>query len=253
MTLGVAVVTGGAGGIGAATVARLAQSGWTPAVLDIDIARAQEIAQAYGGRAYAIDLAKPETLQACAAQIEAEMGPITALAAVAAHLENPTLPESKDAQEFQRILDVNVTGTFETLRAFGSPMLARGKGAIVTIASITALNSSPLQGYGPSKAAIINMSRNFAVSWGKSGVRVNCLCPGPTVTPAVQASYARGERSPERMLKATALAKLVDPEDIANGIEFLLSDRAKSITGTELIVDSGVSATGLWQLYGAVD
>jgi len=162
------------------------------------------------------------------------------------------MPERQDDAEWEAILRVNLTGTFRTLTAFGAGMLERGQGSIVTVGSITAFNSSPLQAYGPTKAAIINMSRNFAVAWGRRGVRVNCVCPGPTRTPAVEASYARGERNPDTMIRQTALGRLVKPEQVANAIAFLLSEEAAAITGIELPVDSGTLATQLWGLYGGV-
>ena len=118
-----------------------------------------------------------------AAFVEREVGPCAGLACVAAHLENPHRPQDQDPDEWEAILRVNLTGTFRTLIAFGAPMVERGKGSIVTIGSITAYNSSPLMAYGPTKAAIVNMARNFAVSWGRSGVRVNTVSPGPTRTP----------------------------------------------------------------------
>jgi NAD(P)-dependent dehydrogenase (short-subunit alcohol dehydrogenase family) len=180
------------------------------------------------------------------------MGPVEALACVAAHLENPHNPQDQDPAEWDAILNVNLTGTFRTLNAFGNPMRRRGRGSIVTVGSITSLNSSPLMAYGPTKAGIINMTRNFAVAWGREGVRLNVVHPGPTRTPAVEASYARGERSPEVMIRQTALGRLVMPEQVANAIHFLLSDEAGAITGIELPVDSGTLATGLWQLYGGV-
>jgi len=96
------------------------------------------------------------------------------------------------------------------------------------------------------------MSRNFAVAWGRRGIRVNCVCPGPTRTPAVEASYARGERNPDTMIRQTALGRLVMPEQVANAIAFLLSEDAGAITGIELPVDSGTLATQLWGLYGGV-
>jgi NAD(P)-dependent dehydrogenase (short-subunit alcohol dehydrogenase family) len=248
----VAVVTGGAGGIGAVTVARLAQAGWRVAVLDRDLAGAEAIAARHGGLAWHIDIGDAASISGAAAEVEARLGPIGALAAVAAHLENPHMPEAQDAEEWDDILRVNLTGTFRTLTAFGQSMLQRRSGAIVTVGSITAFNSSPLQAYGPTKAAILNMTRNFAVAWGRRGVRVNCVCPGPTRTPAVEASYARGERNPEVMTRATALGRLVQPEQVANAINFLLSDEAAAITGIDLAVDAGVLAAQLWSMYGGV-
>jgi NAD(P)-dependent dehydrogenase (short-subunit alcohol dehydrogenase family) len=248
----VAAVTGGAGGIGEACVARLRRDGWSVVVLDRDMDLARAVAARHGAVAREIDLADTGSIDAAARWVEKEVGPCSALAAVAAHLENPHMPEKQDHDEWEAILRVNLTGTFRTLTAFGAGMLERGAGSIVTVGSITAFNSSPLQAYGPTKAAIINMSRNFAVAWGRRGVRVNCVCPGPTRTPAVEASYARGERNPDTMIRQTALGRLVMPQQVANAIAFLLSDDAGAITGIELPVDAGTLATQLWSLYGGV-
>lgn len=248
----VAAVTGGAGGIGEACVARLRRDGWTVAVLDRNMDLAREVAARHGAVAREIDLADAGSIDEAARWAERELGPVSALAAVAAHLENPHMPQAQDFAEWEAILRVNLTGTFRTLTAFGAGMLERGAGSVVTVGSITAFNSSPLQAYGPTKAAIINMSRNFAVAWGRSGIRVNCVCPGPTRTPAVEASYARGERNPDTMIRQTALGRLVMPEQVANAIAFLLSEDAGAITGIELPVDSGTLATQLWGLYGGV-
>jgi NAD(P)-dependent dehydrogenase (short-subunit alcohol dehydrogenase family) len=248
----IAAVTGGAGGIGAATVAALRAQGWQVVVLDIDGERAAEVAARHGAHACRIDIGDAASIAAAARFVEAEIGPVSALAAVAAHLENPHLPQSQDGAEWDDILRVNLTGTFRTLTEFGRGMVDRRAGSIVVVGSITAFNSSPLQAYGPTKAGILNMARNFAVAWGRSGIRVNSVCPGPTRTPAVEASYARGERDPEVMLRQTALGRLVRPEDVAEAIAFLLSDKAAAITGIDLPVDAGVLATGLWSLYGGV-
>lgn len=248
----VVVITGGAGGIGAACARLLATQGWRVVICDLDGARASAVAAEVGGVGFALDIADRIAVEALAARIEDEVGPCAALVACAAHLENPHRPEQQDDDEWQRIIDTNVGGSFYCCRAFGARMAAHGAGAIVTIASITALGSSPLMAYGPSKAALVAMTRNLAVSWGRRGVRVNCVAPGPTLTPAVQASYARGERNPATMIRATALGRLVQPEEIAGPVAFLLSPAAAAITGIILPVDAGVMVTGLWQMYGGV-
>ncbi len=248
----VAVVTGGAGGIGEATVMRLHEDGWRVVVADRIIGAAQALAARVNGFAVQLDIAEPASVAAAAARVLAEYGPCHALVACAAHLENPHAPEDQDMQEWDRIVATNLRGTFVTLKEFGRTMLRDGKGAIVTVGSITAMNSSPLVAYGPSKAAVIAMTRNFAVAWGPRGVRVNCVCPGPTRTPAVEASYARGERNPETMRRQTALGRLVRPTEVADTIAYLVSERASAITGVTIPVDSGVLAAQLWNLYGGV-
>lgn len=246
----VAVVTGGAGGIGAATVRHLAQRGWRVAVLDRDGSLASTLAREVAGLAVEVDIADRAQMTAAAARVAAELGPCTGLVAGAAHLENPHLPENQDMAEWDRILATNLTGTFLTLQHFGQHMLDQGSGSIVTLGSITALNSSPLVAYGPTKAGIVAMTRNFAVAWGRRGIRVNCVCPGPTRTPAAEASYARGERDPEVMRRQTALGRLVKPEEVADVVGWLLSPQSSAVTGATIPVDSGVLASQLWNLYG---
>lgn len=248
----VAVVTGGAGGIGAATVRHLAKSGWRVAVLDRDEATASALATEVGGLAVAVDISSRAQMSAAAARVAELLGPCTGLVAGAAHLENPHAPENQDPDEWDRIVATNLTGTFLTLQLFGQHMLDVGRGSIVTLGSITALNSSPLVAYGPSKAAIVAMTRNFAVAWGRKGIHVNCVCPGPTRTPAVEASYARGERDPEVMRRQTALGRLVKPEEVADVVGWLLSPQSSAVTGATIPVDAGVLASQLWNLYGGL-
>jgi len=248
----VAVVTGGGGGIGAACAARLSRDGWKVVVCDIDAGRAEAVAEAVGGVALALDISDAQAVEQAAAWVDEHVGPCQGLVACAAHLENPHPPQQQSDEEWKRILDVNVSGTFYTCRAFGARMAKRRSGAIVTVASITALAGSPLVAYGPSKAAVVLMTSNLAGAWGRSGVRVNCVAPGPTRTPAVEASYARGERDPQVMIRQTALGRLVEPDQLAAPVAFLLSDDAAAITGVTLPVDAGVLISGLWNLYGGV-
>lgn len=248
----VAVVTGGAGGIGAATVRQLAASGWKVAVLDRDGPGALELAREVGGLGIEVDIADRQQMRGAADRVLESLGPCAGLVACAAHLENPHAPEAQDPDEWDRILTTNLTGTFLTLQRFGQHMLDRGRGSIVTLGSITALNASPLVAYGPTKAGLVAMTRNFAVAWGRRGIRVNCVCPGPTRTPAAEASYARGERDPEIMRRQTALGRLVTPDEVADVIGWLLSPRSSAVTGTTIPVDSGVLASQLMNLYGGV-
>jgi NAD(P)-dependent dehydrogenase (short-subunit alcohol dehydrogenase family) len=231
-------------------VRHLAKSGWRVAVLDRDEAMAAALATEVGGLAVAVDISSRAQMSAAAARVAESLGPCTGLVAGAAHLENPHAPENQDPDEWDRIVATNLTGTFLTLQLFGQHMLDVGRGSIVTLGSITALNSSPLVAYGPSKAAIVAMTRNFAVAWGRKGIRVNCVCPGPTRTPAVEASYARGERDPEVMRRQTALGRLVKPEEVADVVGWLLSPQSSAVTGATIPVDAGVLASQLWNLYG---
>ncbi|MCC6631133.1 MAG: SDR family oxidoreductase [Gammaproteobacteria bacterium] len=230
----------------------LAKSGWRVAVLDRDEATASALATEVGGLAVAVDISSRAQMSAAAARVAESLGPCTGLVAGAAHLENPHAPENQDPDEWDRIVATNLTGTFLTLQLFGQHMLDVGRGSIVTLGSITALNASPLVAYGPTKAGIVAMTRNFAVAWGRKGIRVNCVCPGPTRTPAVEASYARGERDPEVMRRQTALGRLVKPEEVADVVGWLLSPQSSAVTGATIPVDAGVLASQLWNLYGGL-
>lgn len=248
----IAAITGGAGGIGEATAVRLIQEGWTVVLLDRDAGVAAETAARLGCLSYPIDVTSRDSIEAAAEFVETEVGPCNGLVAAAAIFENPHAPEDQDPAAWRAIMQTNTDGTFWTAVAFGRRMVERKRGAIVTLGSMVGMNSSPLFAYGTSKAAIASMSASLAVAWGRSGVRVNCVSPGPTLTPALAASYERGERDPVQRLRYTALGRQVMPEEVANPIAFLLSDQASAITGIELPVDGGIMAAQLWSLYGGV-
>jgi len=131
-------------------------------------------------------------------------------------------------------------------------MLTRHEGAIVTVASVTALMSTPLHAYGPGKAAIASLTQTLATEWGRSGIRVNAISPGATRTPALAVAAARGERDVTALIETSALGRLVEPEEIAESVAFLVSSRASAITGINLVVDAGWVATGTWHTYGGV-
>ncbi len=248
----IAAITGGAGGIGEATAVRLIEAGWQVVLLDRDADTAASVAQRLGCRSHPIDVTDRASIEAAADFIDREVGPCTGLVAAAAIFENPQAPEDQDPAAWRAVMQTNVDGTYWTATAFGRRMVERRRGAIVTLGSMVGMNSSPLFAYGTSKAAIASFSAGLAVAWGHSGVRVNCVSPGPTLTPALAASYARGERDPVARLKFTALGRQILPPEVANAIAFLMSDQASAITGVELPVDGGIMAAQLWSLYGGV-
>ena len=236
----VAVITGASGGIGAAICEVLRADQWTVVGLD----------RAPSGTVLEADITCPEALEKALSRVEADIGPIGAMVACAGAIEAPQQdPLSVPLDEWERVVNVNLRGTYLSCLAAARKMSPRQRGAIVTIGSLAALCSMPLHAYGPAKAAVVSMTENLAAAWGRQGIRVNCVCPGPTRTPFIEASYARGERDPATMESMTALGRLVKPEEVAHAVRFLCSDGASAMTGSTVLVDAGVRCRQLWALF----
>jgi NAD(P)-dependent dehydrogenase (short-subunit alcohol dehydrogenase family) len=248
----VAVVVGGANGIGAATCALMTARGWRVVVADKDLAAAERVASTAGVRGLALDIANEAEVEAAAARIEAEEGPVRALV-VAAAVFQPALPPAELSMEvWDENLRVNLRGTYLANRAFGTRM-ARGRrgGSIVNIASIAAIASMPVHAYGPSKAAVVALTRNLAGEWGRAGVRVNVVSPGSTLVPRVEERIRSGRYAGDPGA-FTALGRMVRPEEVAETIEFLASDRASAITGINIVVDAGWDVAQTWAQHGGI-
>jgi NAD(P)-dependent dehydrogenase (short-subunit alcohol dehydrogenase family) len=131
-------------------------------------------------------------------------------------------------------------------------MLQRRRGSIVNLSSVAGSRSMPLHSYAPAKAAVISMTQCLAAEWGPSGIRVNSVAPGYTLTPMLQAAIDRGERQVSGATDNTPLGRLVLPSQVADAVAFLLSDRASAITGVDLPVDGGWLAGTTWDMYGGL-
>lgn len=248
----VAVVTGGASGIGAACCEMLAARGATVAVADRDADRAAEVARAIGGAAFSLDVSTLEANEVAADAIEAQLGPVTLLVTSAGVIQRPLRADELPVEDVERMVRVDQLGTYFSAVAFGRRMARRGCGSIVTIASIAGMRSMPLHAYSPAKAAVLEVTRCLAAEWGRSGVRVNAVSPGFTRTPGLQEMINRGERDVSKMEEMSALGRMVSPDDIAEGICFLLSDAAGAITGINLPIDAGWLVAGSWTAYGGL-
>jgi NAD(P)-dependent dehydrogenase (short-subunit alcohol dehydrogenase family) len=246
------VVTGGASGIGAACCKVLAAKGWKVVSLDIDGDGARRVAKEMGGVGDVLDVGDEKAVDAMAAKVEREVGPVYGLVNCAGILASPVPPEQLPIAEWDRVVRVNQRGTYVTSLAFGLKMAARGEGSIVNIASINAFRSMPFHGYAPTKAAIVSITMNLATEWGPRNVRVNAVSPGFTRSPALQAKIDSGERDVGAIEKATALRRLMEPEDSAYAVAFLLSDEASGITGANLPVEGGWLVMPSWQSYPGI-
>lgn len=241
----VCVVTGAASGIGAAVARELARAGARVALLDINAPGVLGVAsalQAEGAVALAVacDTADPASVQAAAAQVQAELGPCQALVNNAGLLRPGGMGEvSLDDWNF--VLSVNLTGYLLCARAFSSAMREAGGGSMVHVASISGLFPQSGSGaYSASKAGVLALSRQLAVEWGPKGIRSNAICPGMIRTPLSHKFYEVPGFEAKRAA-VTASRRIGEPEDIANVAAFLASPRSAYMNGAELLVDGGMA------------
>ncbi|MBI1198681.1 MAG: SDR family oxidoreductase [Phenylobacterium sp.] len=246
----IAVVTGGASGIGEASARGLAAAGARVAVADLNIERAEAVAADIGGLAVPLDLAQEASIRAMAQRVEAELGPIEVLVNSGGVLQRPLPPEDLTLKEWDIVIRVDLRGLYVASAEIGGAMARRGRGAIVNIASVSGMTSNPVHAYGPAKAAVINLTASLAAEWGGRGVRVNAVSPGFTETPGLRRGMTLKMMDPARMTQNSALGRMVRADEIAAAVTFLASSSASAITGVNLPVDAGFLVAPPWAAYG---
>ena len=249
----VAVVTGGASGIGRACVVRLLREGLSVLYTDVaavdgqrtleDLDAPRERVQFMAG-----DVRDPAHHDHVTAQTLSVWGRIDVLIACAGVQTAGRLVDA-DMQAFASTLDVNLTGAALACRALLPPMIAQHSGAIVLISSINAVVGFPGQAaYDASKAGLLALVRHIAVEHGRDGVRANAVCPGATITDfhlrRAAAQGQSGAQLRQRMQGYGLLGRAAEPEEIAAAAAFLVGADASFITGHTLLVDGGVSIMG---------
>jgi NAD(P)-dependent dehydrogenase (short-subunit alcohol dehydrogenase family) len=251
MSRTVAVVTGGASGIGEATARRLGADGCAVAIVDLNAAAGEAVAASIGGgaRFYSCDVSDAKAVDAVAAKVEADVGPAAILVTSAGLIPSAESIMDMDMDAHDRMWRVNYNGTLHCCRAFGRQMIPRKAGAIVTLGSINSRLPLPLPAYNMGKAAIERLTQLLAVELGRHGVRVNSVGPTYVMTPPLLAKVAAGERDMGKIASQHALPHLPEPADIAAAIAFLASDQAKAITGVLLPVDAGWLAALSYRTY----
>jgi NAD(P)-dependent dehydrogenase (short-subunit alcohol dehydrogenase family) len=245
----VVVVTGAGHGIGRASALRFASEGASVAIIDIRGDQAQEVAQDCldaGGRAHAYqaDVADPDQVTSVIDQVVSEFGGVDILHSNAGRLRAGTIVET-DLEEWNRTLSVNVTSMYLVVRTVVPVMLEKGKGAIVTTGSISGIFGEPaLSAYTASKAAVVNLTRSIAIDYARSGIRVNCVCPGWVDTGFNDPQFDHDSLSAadiEELIERTVpMGRQGLPEEMAAAVAFLASDDASYITGQILLVDGGL-------------
>ena len=246
----IALVTGAASGIGAATAQRFADEGAAVAGLDIqqpNAAKWKRVEESAPAASFhTASVASEAQVEAAIAEIVARHGGFDTLINAAGVAGGGAL-ESIGEEEWDRILDINLKGTFLMCKHSVAPILSRGGGSIVNIASVEGLvaseHSSP---YAASKGGVVQLNRSLAVDLTHRGIRVNSVCPGLIETPMVEAVTGACEgplaAMKEQFINNHLMRRCGQPEEIANAILFLASDEASFITGSTLVVDGGWTA-----------
>jgi NAD(P)-dependent dehydrogenase (short-subunit alcohol dehydrogenase family) len=252
----VAVVTGGGSGIGEAAARRLARAGYAVAVLDINGEKAEAVAAAIvaegcTARAWTVDVTDEAAVGDAGAEIQRSFGSVEILVNSGGVLQNATRILDMPIEEADRILRINYLGTLICCQVFGRMMKAEKRGNIINLASINSFRCSAQPAYAVSKTAIVMLTETLAAELGHSGVRVNAVAPGYTLTPPIQAKIDAGLRDPKVITDATALGRFVMPADVAEAILFLCSDSASVITGITLPIDAGWLAASAYHSWAA--
>ena len=242
----VAVVTGGARGIGRAIAVKFLETGYRVALLDIDAATLARTTKELANKdvlAVECDVAHPEQVTASFNRVAAHFGRIDALvnnAGVAVF--KPLLDTT--FEEWSRVLDVNLSGPFLCTQACAPVMLKTGGGAIVNITSVSGLRASTLRvAYGTSKAALDHLTKQQAAELGNLGIRVNAVAPGPVDTAMAKQVHSAAIRTDYH--DAIPLNRYGTEREIAEAVVFLCSDAASYINGQTLAVDGGFDASGI--------
>jgi NAD(P)-dependent dehydrogenase (short-subunit alcohol dehydrogenase family) len=245
-----AVVTGGGSGIGRATCLRLAAEGARVLVTDVDLetarGTAEEIAGA-GGTASAgqVDVAAADADRTLAELVAEHLGPLDSLVNNAGVGAAGTILETAE-DDWRRLFAVNVDGVFRCTRAVLGGMLERGRGSIVNMASVAGVvGLTNRYAYCATKGAVVSMTRAMALDYAGTGVRVNCVCPGTIHTPWVEtfaAAAPDAEAFRAQMAARQPVGRMGTAEEIAAAVAYLCSDDSEFMTGSELIVDGGLTA-----------
>lgn len=243
----IALITGAGSGLGLATAQAFAREGARVMINDIseEVARAAATALGDAHAFIAGDVSQEADVDAMVQATRARYGRIDIL------INNAGVPDSfvptvdQSLAHWQRLIDIHVTGTYLVSKKVAPHMIAQGEGSIVNLSSIAGVLGLPGRtAYSAAKAGISMLTRVLGCEWGPHNVRVNAIAPGYILTPLTQGLIREGKIQSDRVRRRTPMGKLGRPEDIAEAMIFLCSDRARFITAVILPVDGGYCAWG---------
>jgi NAD(P)-dependent dehydrogenase (short-subunit alcohol dehydrogenase family) len=235
----VALVTGAGSGIGRGVAEVLAESGAIVVCADLDEAGAKETALGLdGARAEVLDVVDEAMVDDLVARTERDLGPIHAVVSCAG-ANAKGMPTEMDVATFERVMSVNVTGSWLVARSAARKMIERKSGSIVLIGSINSVHALSGQvAYATSKGAVLMLGKVMAVDLGPHNIRVNVVGPGLTRTP-MSAKMLADEQKMRWAMERIPMKRVAEPRDIADVVAFLVSDAARHVTGTFIPVDGG--------------
>jgi 3-oxoacyl-[acyl-carrier protein] reductase len=238
----VALITGGARGIGAATAARLAAEGADVLVADFDLDAAQETAAAIGGRAVQCDVTSREQVEAAVAEAAAPTGRLDILVTCAGIIRDNLLHKMTD-DDWDAVINTHLRGTFLSVQAAQKLMVAQKSGSMVLISSTSALGNRGQANYSAAKAGLQGLTKTLAIELGPFGITANCVAPGFIATAMTEQTAARMgvpfEEFTAAVAAQTPVRRVGEPDDVAGVIAFLCSADASYVSGQVIYVRGG--------------
>lgn len=240
----IAVITGGASGIGLATARKFTAEGATVVIGDLPTSDGAAIAAELGGAFAEVDVTNAEQVNAMFALAKEKYGRIDVAfnnAGISPASDDSILKTGIEAWDL--VQNVNLTSVYLCCKAVLPYMLEQGGGSIINTASFVAVMGAATSqiSYTASKGGVLAMTRELGVQFAGKGIRVNALCPGPVNTPLLQELFAKDPERAARRLVHIPMGRFADPDEIANAVSFLASDESSFITATEFLVDGGLS------------